>query len=566
MSLKGIWKGKKKKLNLSIQNRLLFFMIILLILTVTAVAYISIEKSKNMAIDLMQQRMEKEVKVVYILAQNTRLSYATDDEKFEKKMEQIIRDQDSDLVQDGVEANYFLLKEHEVTPFKVSQNANVNIPDGIIERMEAEEAGVIQTEIEGKTYSVAFQNIQELKGIYTLLVPQDAYLQKVNEIREVIIIVSAFSVIITMVIIIFFVRSIVKPLNMLRNVMRNAREGNLSNDFKIHTKIPEINSLILSYSTLIDYMKNVLIEMKSTSVDLNETGAKLNEQSNIILEKNSVLNEVIHIVKKGANETVSSSDENISVFREMKETVHHIEERMNEMNEKTEIMNHAAKEGEDRMKDLLDSLHTLHVDFQSTNSTIMKIQDHSGSIGDIVNLIRQLAEQTKLLALNASLEAARAGVHGKGFAVVAEEVRKLAILSSDAAEEIKAFTREMDNIAQTASDDMTTINQKFINSRNISQKSRMAFDHLLSGIHSVNKRLVDNRDKLVDLQLLLPKMENTSVHLTSISQQTLASADEMKDISELQHEGVQTTVEVSKRLALLVESLDKYTKLFSFEK
>ncbi|WP_445490396.1 methyl-accepting chemotaxis protein [Niallia sp. 03133] len=546
----------------SIQKRLLLLMMSLLIATVASVAYVAVDKSKEMAIELMHQRLEQEVKATYIMAQNMMLTYIGNEEKFHKKMEQVVRDQDANFLKDNINAHYYLVANKGAAPFKVNKTTSLKITEAILQEIKQKESGVIQEKIGKEYYSIAFGKIQELKGIYVIVVPQEEYLQKVNEIQSLIILVSAISVFTTLIIIIYFVRSIVKPLNLLRNWMREVREGNLFMHPNIKTSVPEIKSLITSYTTMMERMKMVVSEMKSTSNQLSYTGNELQEQSIFVMDKNSILTEIIEAVKNGANETAVSSETSIQIFQEMKQIVSQMDLRMKDMNNKTDAMNGAAQIGESNMKDLVYSFDSVQKEFIHITNTMLKVKKHSQSIEKTVHSIRGLAEQTKLIALNASIEAARAGEDGRGFAVVANEVRKLAMLSSEATEEIRSFTVEMDIIAEKASNDIVKITNEFTNCETISKKSSNSFDLLLTGIKAVNNGIAENQEKLMELQTLLPKMENSSVHLTSISQQTLASSDEMQTIAALQQEKVKNNAEVSTKLAQLVESLESCANQF----
>ncbi|MGP7819075.1 methyl-accepting chemotaxis protein [Niallia sp. 01092] len=546
----------------TIQKRLLLLMMTLLIATVSTVSYVAVKKSKEMAIELMHQRLEQEVKTTYVMAQNMMLTYIGNEDKFQKKMNQVVRDQDANFLKDNIDAQFYLVTDQVDPLFQVNKTTTLKISANTIQEIKQKEFGVLQKTIGQQRYSIAFQKIQELKGIYVIAVPQEDFLQKVQDIQNLIIMVSIISIFVTLIIIVYFVRSIVKPLNVLRNQMKEVREGNLFIHPTIKTSVPEIKSLVRSYTTMIDRMKMVLTEMKSTSNHLSNTGNVLQEQSGFIMERNSTLSEIITVVKKGADETAGSSETAIQIFQEMKHTIEQIDLSMNEMNHKTEAMNGAAQKGEQNMKSLFHSLDSLQAEFIHITNTILNVKKHSQSIGAIVDLIRGLAEQTKLLALNASIEAARAGENGRGFAVVAKEVRNLAMLSSDATEEIQAFTAEMDLIAENASKDIEKIQKEFTSCENISEKSSQSIDHLLQGITTVNNGIVDNQEKLLELQSLLPKMENSSLHLTSISQQTLASSDEMTTIAELQQEEVKTYADVSIKLAQLVESLENCANQF----
>ncbi|MGV3240706.1 hypothetical protein ACEF17_11470, partial [Streptococcus hyovaginalis] len=199
-------------------------------------------------IKMMHERLEKEANTIYVMAQNTMLMYVGQEEKFQTKMEQIIRDQDASFAQEGLNASFFVLTEKEVKPFKVSQTSDFTWENSFIQKIHDLESGVLETKWNGKTYTVAFQQIQELKGIYLLVVPQEEYLHNVKQLKNSLLLFSALSIIIIAMVIRFFVKTMVSPLLKLREIMRIARNGHLNEVTSIKTSIPEINSLINSYT------------------------------------------------------------------------------------------------------------------------------------------------------------------------------------------------------------------------------------------------------------------------------------------------------------------------------
>ncbi|PAE11782.1 hypothetical protein CHI02_13350 [Niallia circulans] len=552
---------KKENEKLSIQNRLFLFILPLFIITILILTFISINSSTKMTIKMMHERLEKEANTIYVMAQNTMLMYVGQEEKFQTKMEQIIRDQDASFAQEGLNASFFVLTEKEVKPFKVSQTSNFTWEDSFIQKVTDLESGVLETKWNGQTYTVAFQQIQELKGIYLLAVPQEEYLHNVKQLKNSLLLFSALSIIVIAIVIRFFVKTMVSPLLKLREIMRIARNGHLTEVTSIKNSIPEINSLINSYNLLIKRLKHVLSEMQATSVHLSKTNDILHTEAVQMIDSGENLTAMINTVKNGAEQTAISSEHNISVFQEMKALSEQIEKSSQKIKEHTEEMNLAAIHGEENMNNLFASQHVLQDKVKVIYSNNDLLNNHALSIKKVVEDIKGLAEQTKLLALNATLEAARAGIQGKGFAVVANEVRKLAVLSSKSAEDIKSFTLDMDQIIQKSSSDLEDIQMNFTKSADLVQTATVSIDQLLEGISLVIFGLKDNHHLLNELQAFFPKMEHSTLHVTSISQQTLASSDEMKRIGEIQQESIRVNAEISARLATLVAALEENIKM-----
>ena len=540
-----------------------------LLLTVPAIATVGITsyiQAKNTAIETIENRLQSETNLMGYIAENLKFLYVSDEEYFLQQLNANIRTQQTELASEGIDAEYFYLKEGQVHIFPVSADKIPSIPTEIMNEITNTRNGQITTRIDGVEYTMTFQVMEEVDGIYTVVVPTKSFMAPIHKMGITTLSIVLGSSVIAFVLIILFVQSITRPLQSLRETMRSVREGKLTKMRSINTSIPELVSLHKSYSAMISHMSRVLGKLQQTTVQLNETGIQLGESSTKTLHTSEQVKGALQIVQSGAEETATSSEENMSGFHTMKKHIDQIITNIDSVNDSSNNMRNSARHGENQIDELMETFAYFEKDFRQLNETINMLNEYTQSVSKNVGFIQGIAEQTKLLALNASIEAARAGDAGKGFAVVAGEVGNLATESSRVSTEITEVVGNMQMITTEATEQFGMSTEKVQQNVSLAKEASTAFDQLLKEIEEVTRKINDGQTDMNALEGFLPKLETSAEHYLSISQETLASVEEMLESSEQQFDEVQQLHKIGDHLTDISKSLSNLMNQFKIEK
>jgi methyl-accepting chemotaxis protein len=561
-------KNKQEKAagKLSLGTRLFILFFSLLIASVVSVGASSYIKAKNMAIETIENRLEREAEIMGYIAENLKFVYVSDEAYFMQQLETNVRLQQKKLENDGITSDFYYLVDGKVTPFKVSQKSGASFSKETIAGIENSKSGVIHEKVNGSDYTVAFQEMKEINGIYILLIPTDTYMQPVHSMLYFTIAVIVISMVAATILISLFVRKITKPLNHLRSTMRKVREGSLQISPAIETTIPEMLSLHKSYNSMIEQMMSMVHELTVTTKELGYTGDELKDSSQGALASSLQLVSAIHLVKTGAEQTAASSETSVRSFKEMTDMIEAILTNMDSVFRSSAAMNDSASTGDRNIRQLITTIQSFEADFKHLTQTIHQVKKYSLSITNLVGMVQAIADQTKLLALNASIEAARAGEAGKGFAVVAKEVRNLAEQSAKTTDEISQAITNMEKITTGATEEFDMMHAKINKNLTMAGSARLSFDELMKEIDDVSQKLHSMQGELETLEQTLPHLANEADSFLAVSQETLASAEEMLTASEIQIHRMEGTDQIGMKLNTLAKSLSQITQQFSVER
>lgn len=217
------------------------------------------------------------------------------------------------------------------------------------------------------------------------------------------------------------------------------------------------------------------------------------------------------------------------------------------------------------MQEMLENTRIYAGDAEEIKGLMGELTGHSKHIEKVVKIIGDITAQTKLLSLNAAIEAARAGEAGRGFSVVAQEVQKLAEQSGQATGEIKQMIA---NIQKQTFDAVNRTNSMVTHIQNGYQNTSRAessFAGMLDDIEQTTGKITGMSGRMADLSREIEDVVHSMLQITEITQQTLASTEDMSLASAEQIEIAQQSHQLAERLSQFSAKLRHLTKRLKVE-
>jgi methyl-accepting chemotaxis protein len=551
----GMKSITSQKLKLHLQTKLLLMILSLFILTISIVGLFSYNKASDTTKTIIENRLERETETTYDIAKNLKFSFIRDEEMFNKRVAESINSQYVGLQQDDMKATIFLLQNGTLIPYKTSGKETVALSSGSMKKISELENGVLHTNIQDKPYTLAIKQIQELNGIYVIAVETESYMQPVYELRNFITVAVVISILLTALVIIFVIRSITSPLSALNQVMKRVQKGDFQHNVDYRSRHIEIQRLIDSFNQMMLFIRNIHDQIQQISRELTVQGNKLEHTYSEANQYNEQLVKKIENVMTGAKETAISSEHSVRLFTDMQEKVSELNKTVMTVMDEFLSMNHNAVSGQEKVEKLVGEIHENHDRFVQLNKIIDEMGTYSSHSQNVISTIKEISEQTKLLALNARIEAARAGEAGRGFAVVADEVGKLADQSSKAAADIIATVNQMNQTALQAIQESRLLGEANLSHVQKVKDTTGFIQYLMNSVVDNNERMGEMSVALQQLKVALPEIETAAIQFSSISQETLASSEEMSVTSVKQNEKIKQAYLVGATLSSLSHQL-----------
>ncbi|MFK3865012.1 methyl-accepting chemotaxis protein [Pseudoalteromonas rhizosphaerae] len=337
-----------------------------------------------------------------------------------------------------------------------------------------------------------------------------------------------------MILVYFTSRSIIVPIERVYHTINEIRRNN---DLRLvieHSGKDEVTTMTIDFNSLINDFKELIYEVNTALTTLNIATDHLSEST--------------AATSSGMQEQLHEADMVATAATEMQATIQDISHNTEAAAKKAESTNQSAQQGRKEVEATVKQINQLSDSLGNASTVVSQLEKDGETIGSVLDVIRGIAEQTNLLALNAAIEAARAGEQGRGFAVVADEVRSLAQRTQESTKEIESII----SILQGRTQEVVSIMQRCRTQGGESAAQATKAGELLNSITEDVQTIMEMSTHIATA------IDEQSQVASEVNKNVVRIRDIAEDASAHSSKNAQTSEEVSEQARVLYAAIDKF--------
>ena len=354
-----------------------------------------------------------------------------------------------------------------------------------------------------------------------------------NKILSTLFISLGIALVLGAIIIYYFANSFSKPIiEIAKNAEKIAGKDLSIAILNVKNK-DEIGELAKSFNYMVTSLRAMIQNIDEASQQVASTSEELMASSEQTSQATELITQSIQQIAVGSDSSLKGTSEANEVVSEISKGMDQIAQNIQEVSDTSLQTSQAAKTGNETIKDSIEQMSLVHQSTEEMSKVITSLGVKSQEISQVISLITNIAEQTNLLALNAAIEAARAGEHGKGFAVVADEVRKLAEQSGHATKDvsqlISEIQKEVDQTVRAMEMGQNRVKEGIVSVNNAGEAFKQItnhVDHVSAQIQDVSAAVEEINASTDQLVQVINEAQKIAEQQSSYSQNVAASAEE----------------------------------------
>ncbi|MFF2481376.1 methyl-accepting chemotaxis protein [Paenibacillus sp. NPDC058071] len=356
-------------------------------------------------------------------------------------------------------------------------------------------------------------------------------------------------------------RSIVKPVVQLMQVTQKVAAGDLSAQVDIK-RTDEIGKLAQSFNQMRSNLEALIRQISSSSHTITSTSDHLYQSAKELSASSQVVAGSMNSMNEGVADVIVSISDSTASIVEVNADMVNVTSEVREMQQMAHQVGKQSDEGQQLVEKTLGQMNIIQQEMKQSQEAAVQLGNRSKEIGEIIHMITNISKQTNMLALNASIEAARFGEDGKGFAVVAGEVKKLAEQSASAASSIT-------ELISSTQQDSQFVHDRVVQGYDAVEQGQVWVKEMYENFKVIFAGISSFTDRIDHLQLTLEKADqsfelisDTMLKISGVTQEQSAGYEETAAAVEEQSATMQEITAAIRNMSEMAADLQKSVQKF----